>query len=90
MINALAGMGQPLYGRPTPDGYPLTRAEWMGPGQLAVRFEVARGVGYRRDRRIGGTDLLPLGDNTRAALSKATDPQEWNMLLLASPEFMAR
>ena len=89
MINGLAGMGQPLYGRPTPDGYPLTRTEWASPGQLAVRFEVARGVGYRRNSRIP-TDFVPLGDATRGVLSKATEPQEWNMLLLASPEFMSR
>jgi uncharacterized protein (DUF1800 family) len=90
MINGLAGMGQPLYGRPTPDGYPLTRAEWASPGQLAVRFEVARGVGYRSNARISSHDFLPLSDSTRGALSKATQPQEWNMLLLASPEFMLR
>ncbi|MBO0756052.1 MAG: DUF1800 domain-containing protein [Bradyrhizobiaceae bacterium] len=29
-----------------------------------------------------------LGDATKAALDKAVSPQEWNMLLLSSPEFM--
>src|SRR3954466_8356578 len=31
MINALAAMGQPLYGRPTPDGYPLPRGDRTRP-----------------------------------------------------------
>jgi len=31
-----------------------------------------------------------LGERTRAALDGATSPQEWNALLLASPEFMFR
>ena len=90
MIGGLALMGQPLYGRPTPDGYPLTRAAWASPGQLAARFEVARGVGYRRSSRLPETLAVPLSDATRQALSKAAHPQEWNLLLLSSPEFMSR
>ena len=90
MINALAAMGQPLYGRPTPDGYPLVRGEWTSPGQLAARFEVARGVGYRRVGRLPDELPVPLSDTTRQTLSKASDPREWNLLLLSSPEFMSR
>jgi uncharacterized protein (DUF1800 family) len=90
MINALAAMGQPLYGRPTPDGYPLVRGEWTSPGQLATRFEVARGVGYRRVGRLPDELPVPLSDTTRQTLSKASDPREWNLLLLSSPEFMSR
>ncbi|MFL6571772.1 MAG: DUF1800 domain-containing protein, partial [Burkholderiales bacterium] len=90
MINALAAMGQPLYGRPTPDGYPLVRGEWTSPGQLATRFEVARGVGYRRVGRLPDELAVPLSDTTRQTLSKASDPREWNLLLLSSPEFMMR
>ena len=37
-------MGQGLYGHQTPDGYPLTQATWNGPGQMTVRFEVARAI----------------------------------------------
>jgi uncharacterized protein (DUF1800 family) len=89
-INALFLMGQPYYGRPTPDGYPLTRSEWSSPGQLAARFEVARGIGYRVSSRLSQELTSPLSDSTRMALAKAASPQEWNMLLLASPEFMNR
>jgi uncharacterized protein (DUF1800 family) len=38
-------MGQGLYNHPTPDGYPMTAAAWNGPGQMAVRFEIARQIG---------------------------------------------
>jgi uncharacterized protein (DUF1800 family) len=38
-------LGQGLYGRETPDGYPMTSAAWTGPGQMALRFEIARQIG---------------------------------------------
>ena len=45
MLNWLGRMGEGLYAHETPDGYPLTSAAWTGPGQLAVRFEIARQIG---------------------------------------------
>ena len=90
MIGALARMGEPLYARATPDGYPLTRTDWASPGQLATRFEIARGIAYRVPTRLP-LELAPaLGDATRDTLAKASSPQEWNLLLLSSPEFMHR
>ncbi|AMM23224.1 DUF1800 domain-containing protein [Variovorax sp. PAMC 28711] len=38
-------MGEPLYGHETPDGYPLTQAEWASAGQMTTRFEIARAIG---------------------------------------------
>ncbi|MET3665605.1 DUF1800 domain-containing protein [Caulobacter sp. 1776] len=38
-------LGQGLYSRDTPDGYPLEDVAWSGPGQLTAMFEVARQVG---------------------------------------------
>ena len=35
-------MAEGLYNHETPDGYPMTAASWDGPGQLAIRFEIAR------------------------------------------------
>jgi uncharacterized protein (DUF1800 family) len=43
--NWLNRLAQGLFNRPTPDGYPLTSATWIGPGQLMVRFEIARQIG---------------------------------------------
>lgn len=48
LMNWLNRMGEPLYGHETPDGYPLTQASWSGPGEMAVRFEIAKLVGQGR------------------------------------------
>jgi uncharacterized protein (DUF1800 family) len=45
IINWLNRMGEPLYGRQTPDGFPLTEPSWASPGQMATRFEVAKAIG---------------------------------------------
>ena len=90
VIGALALMGEPLYARATPDGYPLTRTDWASPGQLAQRFEIARGIAYRIPVRIPSDLAPPVGDSTRETLAKASSAQEWNLLLLSSPEFMYR
>jgi uncharacterized protein (DUF1800 family) len=38
-------MAEGLYNHQTPDGYPMTSEAWNAPGQLAVRFEIARQIG---------------------------------------------
>lgn len=110
----LARLGEPLYGRLTPDGWPLHAAAWTGSGQLAVRFEIARGLGSGNAGLFKPDDLgtLPLTERpafpqlarplvhaalapmlapaTRQALDAAASPQDWNTLVLASPEFMQR
>lgn len=45
MARQLAILGQQLYGRLTPDGYPLAAAEWSSSGQLGDRFKVADQIG---------------------------------------------
>lgn len=45
ILGWLNRMGEGLYAHETPDGYPLTSAAWTGPGQLGVRFEIARQIG---------------------------------------------
>jgi uncharacterized protein (DUF1800 family) len=44
MLNALARLGEQPFGRPTPDGWPMTEAAWASPGQLTTRFDVARAI----------------------------------------------
>ncbi len=44
--NWLNRLAEGLYNHETPDGYALGSASWSGPGQLAVRFEVARQIGF--------------------------------------------
>lgn len=44
MLGWLSRMGQPLYGRQTPDGYPLLDTAWTSPGQMTTRFDIARTI----------------------------------------------
>jgi uncharacterized protein (DUF1800 family) len=45
MLGWIARLGEPLYGRQTPDGYPLDSRSWGSAGQMAARFEIARTIG---------------------------------------------
>lgn len=45
MLGWLNRMGEPLYGCETPDGYPLSASYWTGPGQMEMRFEIAKTIG---------------------------------------------
>ncbi len=45
ILNWLNRMGEPLYGRQTPDGYSLVEAGWASPGQMTTRFEIAKAIG---------------------------------------------
>jgi uncharacterized protein (DUF1800 family) len=38
-------LGEGLFNHETPDGYAMTAASWSGPGQMMVRFEIARQIG---------------------------------------------
>jgi uncharacterized protein (DUF1800 family) len=109
VLGWLNRLGEGLFNRSTPDGYPLDAAAWSGPGQLATRFEIARQIGSGSAglfkpalpdqpeqpafpvvanglyfAALSGT----LSASTRAALTQAVSPQDWNTLYLASPEFM--
>ncbi|MBO9669703.1 MAG: DUF1800 domain-containing protein [Sphingobium sp.] len=111
MIGWLNRMGEGLYNRETPDGYPMNASAWTGPGQMEVRFEIARAIGngsaglfkprtagskeqpvfpqLQNALYFGGLDRT-LSAQTRETLAQAVSPQEWNMLFLASPDFMRR
>jgi uncharacterized protein (DUF1800 family) len=45
MANWLNRMGEPLYGRQTPDGYPLQASSWQSAGQMTTRFDIAKTIG---------------------------------------------
>ncbi len=45
IVNWLNALGEPLFGRQTPDGYPLTASGWASSGQVSRRFEIARAIG---------------------------------------------
>jgi len=111
MVNWLNRLGEMPYNRVTPDGYPLSAAAWDAPGQLAIRFEIAKAIGSGSAGLFKSDGPNPaekpafpqlanayyyeslqarLAPATRQALEQAVSPQEWNLLLLSSPEFMLR
>ncbi|MGC9162639.1 MAG: DUF1800 domain-containing protein [Thiomonas sp.] len=73
MINRL---GEPLFGRQTPDGYPLGAAAWDSPGQLSTRFEVARQI-------AAGAPMLYAA--TPAVLMQAAPAQTPDVLAVPTP-----
>jgi uncharacterized protein (DUF1800 family) len=111
VVGWLAQLGQPLYGRVTPDGYALSEAAWTSSGQLVKRFEIARAIGAgsaglfnTEDNTPGPRVGFPMLNNrlfyeaieptltvrTRDTLGRTASQQEWNTVLLASPEWMQR
>lgn len=62
LVNWLNQLDEPLFGRITPDGWPLDGASWSSSGQLAKRFDIARAIG-------NGNNALftPAGSTTRGA-----------------------
>ena len=45
IVNWLNGQSEALFGRATPDGYPLIDSAWASSGQMTRRFEIARMIG---------------------------------------------
>jgi uncharacterized protein (DUF1800 family) len=110
-VGWLQQLGEPLYGRVTPDGYPLTEAAWSSSGQMVRRFEIARAIGSGSAGLFNNDDNTPgpstgfpmltsrlffeaidpaLGAPARDALGRTSSQQEWNTILLASPDWMQR
>lgn len=104
LVHWLRLLGQPLFGRSTPDGYPLRGADWLNAGQLAQRLELARTIVGALPRIVDDAatpaELMNdsrvralrnrLGATAREALGSARSPAEHLALLVASPEFMTR
>jgi uncharacterized protein (DUF1800 family) len=78
LINWLNRMGQPMYGRVTPDGYPLIGSAWNSPGQMATRFEIAKAIGS------GSAGLFKM--DSPQAQERAAFPQLSNALYYQSIE----
>jgi hypothetical protein len=78
LLSWLNRMGEPLYGRQTPDGYPLTRTAWASAGQMTTRFEIAKTIGS------GGAGLFKT--DGPAATERAAFPQLANALYYQSIE----
>ena len=111
MVNWLNRLGEAPFNHATPDGYSLMESAWDGPGQMAVRFEIAKAIGMgsaglfkSEGPNAAEKPAFPqlanalyyestehnLASATRQVLEQAVSPQEWNLFLLSSPEFMLR
>ena len=66
ILNWISRMGQPVYGRVTPDGYPDMSTEWLSNNDLLTRFNFA---GALATNSIKGTkvDTKKLLENTDAS-----------------------
>ena len=78
IVNWLNALGEPLYGRQTPDGFPLTESGWASSGQISRRFEIARNIGS------GNGGLFDPEDGTAATTTGF--PQLSNRLYFAAVE----
>ncbi|KAF1045743.1 DUF1800 domain-containing protein [Xylophilus sp.] len=59
VANWLQQLGEPLYGRVSPDGYPLAEGAWASSGQMVKRFEIARAIGNGGGGLFNGDDGKP-------------------------------
>lgn len=62
IVNWLNRLGEGLYNRQTPDGYPATADAWSSSGQMAVRFEIARAIGTHSAGLFKSEDGSPGGE----------------------------
>ncbi|PXV61736.1 Uncharacterized conserved protein, DUF1800 family [Dyella jiangningensis] len=52
LLNWLNQLGEPVFGRLTPDGWPLDSTGWSSSGQMAKRFEIAGAIGTGNNRLL--------------------------------------
>ncbi len=94
----LAGLGQPLWNAPQPNGWSDQASDWASPEAMIRRIDWAYGVagraaagGVRDTAELAETALGPLlRDDTLVAMRHAGSRREAITLLLASPEFQRR
>ncbi len=95
LIGALAGLGQPMWTAPQPDGWPDRAADWAGPEALLRRIDWAYAVAGRLNvpdpAEVAETSLGPLlQPATLQAMRRAGSRRDALTLLLTSPEFLRR
>jgi uncharacterized protein (DUF1800 family) len=76
--NWLNRLGQGLYNRQTPDGYPSDPAAWTGSGQLATRLDIARALGSSANGLFKTDD--PMAPRDLPAFPMLARPLYWQVL----------
>ncbi len=94
-MGALAGLGQPLWGAPAPNGWPDRAADWAAPEAMVRRVDWAYGLAARAP----DTDPADLAEATlgplltlatRDAMQHAGSRRDALTLFPSSPEFQRR
>ena len=64
VLDAIGRMGQPVFGRITPDGYPDRAEQWLSSGAMVARFNFANALATNRMKgtSIDVAKLLPSVD----------------------------
>ena len=75
LAGALQQLGEPVYGRRTPDGYGMRETDWASSDQLEKRFELARGF-------VGGRGRLFV---TKEAIDAGIGPSQLALVREAHP-----
>ncbi|MDE2577009.1 MAG: DUF1800 domain-containing protein [Rhodospirillales bacterium] len=95
LLASMAGLGQPFFTAPLPNGWPDTAADWAGPETMLRRidwsFEVAGRAAMRDPAAVARASLgglLPPA--TFEQVARAGSRREGMTLLLAAPEFQRR
>ena len=95
MMGILAGLGQPLWSAPAPNGWPDRATDWASPEAVIRRIDWASGFAGR----IGDRDVMELATDTLGpllrpataeAIGHAGSRRDAFALLLTSPEFQRR
>jgi uncharacterized protein (DUF1800 family) len=95
LAGILAGLGQPLWAAPAPNGWPDRAADWAAPEAMLRRIDWASGfAGHVGDRDITEAAENTLGPflrpETREAIRRAGSRKDAMTILLTSPEFQRR
>jgi uncharacterized protein (DUF1800 family) len=95
VIGTLAGLGQPFFVAPQPNGWPDRAADWAGPEAMLRRIDYAYSLAGRAQDAdpmlVAATGLGPLlRPETAHAVQHAGSRRDALTLLFSSPEFQRR
>lgn len=91
LLGMLDELAEPLYGRQTPDGYPVVAQAWNGPSQLTTRFQIAQRFAVGVPALFGPPppylgDGAPAGMQDRGPAAPVPDLSRGAVFLAAAPD----
>jgi uncharacterized protein (DUF1800 family) len=76
LINTMAGLGMPLYGCQTPDGYKNTQDAWLNPEAMMMRLSFATALGAGRLPLVRPVADFDDDDNAGGAIRPVGKPAD--------------